>query len=209
MVQKPSFYRVGQREENRTEGHTATLEHWLVRLESGCPEARATILQHTCERLQNMAKRMLRNSPKVRRWETTDDLLQEALLRLHRSLVEINPTTAKEFYGLAATQLRRQLVDLARKHYGKQGIGKNHFTDGEGSVQKNAGHSPESLEDWTQLHERIEQLPLEEKEVFELFWYEGLTQADAAKILGISLATFKRRWQAARLRLNEWLREKE
>ena len=34
-----------------------------------------------------------------------------------------------------------------------------------------------------------------------LLFYEGLTQEEAAKVLGISLRTVKRRWQSARCRL--------
>ena len=36
--------------------------------------------------------------------------------------------------------------------------------------------------------------------------YEGMTQPAAAKVLGVSLATLKRRWQAARLELSEQLK---
>jgi DNA-directed RNA polymerase specialized sigma24 family protein len=36
-----------------------------------------------------------------------------------------------------------------------------------------------------------------------LLWYEGLTQPEAATVLGVSLKTVKRRWQDARLFLFE------
>lgn len=38
-----------------------------------------------------------------------------------------------------------------------------------------------------------------------LLWYEGLSQPEAAAALGVSLATVKRRWQAARLALYDLL----
>lgn len=184
-------------------GHTTALGLWLERLESGCPDAQEAIIEHTCERLQNMAKRMLRTSPKVRRWAETDDLLQDALVRLHRSLAQVKPTTAREFYGLAATQLRRQLIDLARKHYGPEGIGTNLPTNESDRINFVASTPPESLDDWSEFHQQIDCLPNEQKDVVHLLWYEGLTQADAAKVLGISHATLKRRWQSARLSLIE------
>lgn len=186
-----------------TTGHTTALGQWLGRLEAGCPEAQEAIIEHTCERLQNMAKRMLRTSPKVRRWAETDDLLQDALVRLHRSLAQVKPTTTKEFYGLAATQLRRQLIDLARKHFGPEGIGTNLPTNESDRISLVASTPPESLDDWSEFHQQVELLPVELKEVVDQLWYEGLTQSDAAKVLGISLATLKRRWQAARLSLIE------
>ena len=72
---------------------------------------------------------MLREYSKVKRWEQTDDVLQNAMLRLHRSLVEVKPESPRQFYGLAATQIRRELIDLARHHYSEKGIGENHETD--------------------------------------------------------------------------------
>ena len=132
-------------------GHTTALGKWLQRLEAGCPEAQAAIIEHTCERLRYTAKGMLRMSPKVRRWAETDDLLQDALVRLHRSLAQVKPTTAREFYGLAATQLRRQLIDLARKHYGPNGVGTRHQLCENEHVETMKPKPPESLDDWTEF----------------------------------------------------------
>jgi RNA polymerase sigma-70 factor (ECF subfamily) len=149
---------------------------------------------------------MLRGFPGVHRWSETDDVLQNALIRLHRSLAEVKPQSARQFYGLASTQIRRELLDLARSQFGPEGIGKNHQTDG-GIAVESAADEPQSIEDWTAFHEEVEKLPNEEQEVFSLLWYGGLNQADAAKVLGISLATLKRRWQSARLHLHEALAE--
>ena len=41
------------------------------------------------DQLVALARVMLRRYPHVRRWEQTDDLLQAALMRLHRSLAEV------------------------------------------------------------------------------------------------------------------------
>ncbi|WP_145051791.1 RNA polymerase sigma factor [Lignipirellula cremea] len=187
-----------------TTGHTTVLARWLERLEVDCPNAREAVIEHTCERLRRMARGMLRTSPKVRRWTETDDLLQDALIRLHRSLAQVKPSSAKEFYGLAATQLRRQLIDLARKHYGVEGIGTNQIPDG-GELVNQASRPPDTLNVWTEFHEQIDRLPRQEQEVVHLLWYKGLTQADAANVLGVSLATLKRRWQSARLTLADWM----
>jgi len=184
-------------------GHTTALGKWLQRLEAGCPEAQAAIIEHTCERLRYTAKGMLRMSPKVRRWAETDDLLQDALVRLHRSLAQVKPTTAREFYGLAATQLRRQLIDLARKHYGPNGVGTRHQLSENEYVETMKPKPPESLDDWTEFHEQVNRLPRELYEVFHLLYYQGVTQAEAAKMMNIGLATLKRRWQEARMMLFE------
>ena len=54
---------------------------------------------------------------------------------------------------------------------------------------------------WTAFHEQMDLLPAQEREVFELHWYQGLTHGDAAEVLGVSVDTIKRRWQSARLLL--------
>jgi RNA polymerase sigma-70 factor (ECF subfamily) len=61
--------------------------------------------------------------------------------------------------------------------------------------------------EWESFHESVDALPNELKLVVEQLWYNGLTQIDAAEVLGISLATLKRRWTQARLLLADSIRE--
>lgn len=129
------------------------------------------------------------------------------MVRLHRSLLAVKPTTAREFYGLAATQLRRRLIELARKHYGREGVWKNHLTDNGEIVKASATKAPEYLDEWTEFHEQIDRLTEDEREVVHLLWHEGTTQSDAAVVMGISLATLKRRWQSARLKLTHSIKD--
>ncbi|UBM38901.1 sigma-70 family RNA polymerase sigma factor [Bremerella sp. TYQ1] len=183
------------------------MRNQLKRLSEGCPESRRTIIEHCCDRLRTMARRMLKKYPGVGRWSDTDDVLQESLLRLHRALVTVKPESVRKFYGLAATQIRRELIDLARSHFGPLGVGTKHDTDAGNAAQSHPDvhFEPDTIAAWTEFHEAVEELPEAEKEVFSLLWYDGLIQSDAARVLGISLATLKRRWVSARLLLNERL----
>lgn len=189
-------------------GHTALLDDWLDDLRRGDLDARNALIDLACERLRRLARRMLRGYPRLGRWIETDDVLQGAMMRLHRSLAEVTPETPRRFYGLAATQIRRELIDLARHHHGPEGNGAKHHTDGGDAVGVEADRraGPEGLDAWTTFHEHVGELPEGQKEVFGLLWYDGLTQPEAASILGISLATLKRRWQEARIYLNEAMR---
>jgi RNA polymerase sigma factor (sigma-70 family) len=184
-------------------GHTTDLENELKRLEAGNPESRRTIIEATCERLRRMAHRMLKKYPGVGRWSDTDDVLQNALIRLHRSLAVVKPESARKFYGLAAVEVRRELIDLARSYFGPQGIGTNQDTNGGKVADEHAGdeREPHTILEWTEFHEQVGRLPDAEREVFGLIWYDGLTQSEAASVLGVSVATIKRRWQSARLLL--------
>lgn len=189
--------------------HTTELNNHLHLLRSGTPEAKEQLIEYACERLRRLTRRMLKSFPKVGRWNQTDDVLQSALMRLHKSLDSVQPTNPAQFYGLAATQIRRELLDLAKHFYGPLGHGANHLTD-TGSIvlrQQDQKLEPENLSDWTHFHEEVEKLPEDQRKVVEILWYDGMNQTDAAKVLGISLATLKRRWAAARLALCEVLED--
>lgn len=188
-------------------GHTTQLQKWLELARRGDVDARDAVIEHACDQLLRLTRKLLRGFPRVRRWSETDDVLQNALLRLHRALAEVRPESARQFYGLAATQIRRELLDLAKHFYGAEGIGANHHSDDGNEAKAKSADSvrPETLEKWTRFHEHVEALPVEEREVVALLWYDGLPQPEAAAVLGVSLATVKRRWQAARLRLYELL----
>ena len=69
-------------------------------------------------------------------------------------------------------------------------------------------HDPDRLAAWTDFHREVESLPAEEREAFDLLFYQGLSQAEAAAVLDVSERTIKRRWQTARLRLVQTLGEK-
>ena len=62
---------------------------------------------------------------------------------------------------------------------------------------------PQSIQQWSEFHERIESLPPQEREAFGLLWYQGLGQAEAAKVLNVDVRTVRRRWRSARLMICE------
>jgi RNA polymerase sigma factor (sigma-70 family) len=66
-------------------------------------------------------------------------------------------------------------------------------------------YEPRRLADWTEFHGKVEQLPEQERQVFDLLWYQGLSQSEAAAVLRVSVPTIKRRWLSARLRLKSAL----
>jgi len=139
-------------------------------------------MSHACDRLRSSASRMLKTNPRVRRWAETDDVLQNSLIRLHRSMAEVRPESARQFYGLATTHIRRELIDLARKQYGAEGVGANHHTDGGIATENRPNNSqPDNIEAWAKFHEVVEDLPEPEREVVNLLWYE---EPDGARTLG-------------------------
>ncbi len=190
------------------------IEGWLGRLRAGDGQARDALLNCACERLTVLTRKMLKGFGRVKRWEQTDDVVQNSLLRLYKTLGDVQPANAVEFYRLAALNIRRELLDLAKHYYGPRGLGANYASVEGGSESSQDGaildrptadDDPGGLAAWTAFHAQVENLPADEKEVFDLLWYQELSQAEAAELLKVSERTIKRRWAAARLRLHETL----
>jgi RNA polymerase sigma-70 factor (ECF subfamily) len=179
----------------------------MVRL--GDERARNELFAHVSERLRLLTRQMLRSFPGVARWEETNDVLQNANIRLWQSLKAAHPESTRHFYNLAALQIRRELIDLARHYVGSLGQNVKPQSDDVGTTTAFHGSlngiaqadEPSTMEEWTTFHEKVSALPDEERELFGILWYEGLTQNQAADVLGVSIRTVKRRWQSARIKL--------
>ena len=157
----------------------------------GDSSARESLLHHACDRLLRLTRKMFHGYPNLRRWEQTDDVFQNAMVRLHRALAEVQVESVRHFFNLAAVQVRRELLDLAKHHYGPESGGANHHTDGipaddgGGSLHEKATE-PGDLQEWSGFHALVEKVPADEQEIINLLFYEGLTQEEAARVLGIS-----------------------
>jgi RNA polymerase sigma-70 factor (ECF subfamily) len=196
--------------------HSTQIRLCIDRLHAGDEAARDELLSYACDRLRRLTRKMIRGFPGVHRWEQTDDVLQNAALRLRRALSTVQPPTAADFFRLAAAEIRRELLDLARRHSGAQGLGAQHEsipaaapggreTSVAGGQVVDTTNDPDRLAAWTDFHRAVEALPAEAREIFDLLFYQGISQLEAAAILGVSNRTVKRRWQSARLQLHSAL----
>lgn len=200
------------------------LQSWLEKLRvtdgAAFDDVRGEIINYASERLEKLTRKMLKGYPRLRRWEQTGDVLQNSVLRLHQALSTIRPDSTRQFFGLAATQIRRELIDMTRHHFGPQGAAARHHTDGghadadlsgSSTIEREAidpdessspsSFSPSSFLEWTEFHEAVQKLPDDEREVFDLLWYEGLDQKSAATLLNVTDRTIKNRWRSAKLHL--------
>ena len=186
---------------------SAALAECLQRLERGDLTVRDRIIELCSSRLHALAHRMLGRFPRVRRWEDTDDVFQNAAMRLHRALGGMQLDSPRSIMALAATQLHRELIDLARRHAGPSSYAANHGTnvmpqaatdDGPEQYIDNRPASDTNLDRWTLFHEAIGNLPEDEREVFHLVWYLGADQKTIASLLDCSERTVKSRWRSAR-----------
>lgn len=178
----------------------------LDRLAAGDPLAGDRIIEMCSARLREMAHRMLGHFPAVRRHDDTDDVFQGAALRLHRALAQMAASgeSPRSVMALAATQIRRELVDLARRNAGASSYAANHDTNvwesagTERHVVEDVAAEDEMLERWEQFHAAIAALPAAELEVFQLAWYLGADQKTIADVIGCSERTVRSHWLRAR-----------
>jgi RNA polymerase sigma-70 factor (ECF subfamily) len=199
----------------RDDPEQAKLQSLLDRLAAGDKGAVDGLIEHAVRRMHRLAHFMLKDFPRVRRWYETDDVFQAAVLRLLRALKAVTPPTPRDFLKLAATQIRRELYDLARHQYGPEGPGAHHASEpppsgsgrtgdrpGREAVDPKAG--PATQARWRDYLQHVQQaLPGEEREVFDLLFIQGLSQEGTAGVLGVSVPTVKRRWRSARLLLHQ------
>lgn len=188
---------------------TTHLQDCLRRMQAGEAKARDDLILDCQERLRRLARKMLKGYPGVGRWVETDDVLQDTLPRLLKALEEANPKSVREFFSLAAWKMRQVLLDLAR-HYRTQLAHHKSVAGASGSANpvldgSDMTHEPSGLAEWCELHQKIEQLPTEEKEVVDLHFYQGLPFSEIAALLKVSERTAQRRWSAALLRLHDLL----
>jgi RNA polymerase sigma-70 factor (ECF subfamily) len=118
-----------------------------------------------------------------------DELLGAVAERLLKALREARPRSVRQFFALANQHMRWELNDLARR-LDKQPSAEELQ---EGLVpappSSGSGLSPESR----RMLDAIGDLPEEEREAFDLLRVQGMTQTEAAQLLGVSTATVKRR----------------
>ncbi len=130
-------------------------------------------------------------------------LVNEMYLRLFRS-EPVDWQNRAHFFGVAARQLRRILVNHARdRSAGKRGGDRVRLTVT--SLDSLAGPSEQDLLDVDRVLEQLEQFDPRAARVVEMRFFAGLTEPEMAEALGVSLATLKRDWAFARAWLSTHL----
>src|SRR6476620_239253 len=122
-------------------------------------------------------------------------LVHEAYLRLVRQ-DRVEWQNRAHFFGIAASMMRRVLVDHARRRQAeKRDAGGFRLTLQLGEAFE-AARDPE-LRELDQALGRLERLDADQARVVELRFFGGLTVEETAVVLGISTAAVKREWRTA------------
>ncbi|OWK38222.1 RNA polymerase sigma factor [Fimbriiglobus ruber] len=118
-----------------------------------------------------------------------DELLGAVVERLLKALRETRPTSTRQFFGLASRHMRWELNEMARRLDNQPAIEDLHDESMPAPASSGSGLTPGAH----RILEAIEQLPEGEREAFELVRIQGMSQAEAAGVLGVSAATVNRR----------------
>jgi RNA polymerase sigma factor (sigma-70 family) len=191
---------------------TTVLVELLERMRRGDRDARDELIRAFQTRLGLLARKMLAKYPGVARWVDFEDLLQNSLLRLLRALESVQPDSTRAFFGLAAEQMRRELIDLGRGLYGPQGLGANHDSVGAAPGESGPEFDPPDRDSddgdfdrWCRFHVEVEKLPMNEREIVGLIYYHGWTQAQVAELFQVHVRTVRRWWEKALVTLHREL----
>jgi hypothetical protein len=170
------------------------------------------LLYHACEQFWKLTHKTFRAFSRPQSSEQTDVVLRNAMIRLHRALSEAKVESVRQFFNLAAKQGRRELLDLENHYSGPNGIGKTRHTDSWSSGVTDgcltvAISAPKNFERWLEFHYQVEKLPPEHQEIANLVVYQGLKQETAAKLMGLRLRAFRRRWQLVKMRISQEMQD--
>jgi RNA polymerase sigma-70 factor (ECF subfamily) len=132
-----------------------------------------------------------------------DELLGAVAERLLKALRQARPQNVRQLFALANQHMRWELNDLARRLDEQPAAGE--LRDGlvPSPVSSVSGLSPDGI----RMLQAIDELPEDEREVFDLVRIQGLTQVEAAEVLGVSTKTVQRRLNGALLILADKLED--
>jgi RNA polymerase sigma factor (TIGR02999 family) len=174
----------------------ADLTQLLEAAERGEPRASEQLLPLVYHELRRLAAAKLAHEPAGQTLQATA-LVHEAYLRL---LGDGDPPSwdgRGHFFAAAAEAMRRILIETARRKRSHKGGGGQTRISLEGLDQAAQKPSVDLLA-LDQALETLSTLHPEQAALVKLRYFAGLSNDEAARALGVSLATIKRRWALAK-----------
>jgi RNA polymerase sigma-70 factor (ECF subfamily) len=173
---------------------TAAVQRYLDELadaSSAEPVVRA-LLDRAVRRLHQLCATLLyRSYPRLTRPPLnlqTDEMLGAVVERLLKALREARPATTRQFFALACQHMRWELNDLARRLDDQPAAVELHAEAIATPASSDTGLTP----DGRRILAAIEGLPEGEREAFDLVRIQGMSQAEAAQVLNVSVMTVNR-----------------
>jgi RNA polymerase sigma factor (TIGR02999 family) len=167
----------------------------LLRAHDGDTVAVSAIFPLIYDELRRLAHRQLQRESEGHTLSTTA-LVHEAYLRLiDQTRVEWQGRA--HFMAIAATAMRRILIDRARRHLSDKRGGQLRRVPLE-TVDLGAEDRADVLLALDEALERLRALNERQARIVECRFFGGLTEEETAEALGVGLRTVKRDWAKAR-----------
>jgi RNA polymerase sigma factor (TIGR02999 family) len=167
----------------------------LIQACSGDARALADIVPHIYDELRLLAHRQLQHEPAGQTLSTTA-LVHEAYIRLIDQ-TRVQWSGRAHFMAIAATAMRRILIDRARRYASHKRGGGLQRVPLE-AVQLAAEDRADVLLALDAALEKLKQLNERQAQVVECRFFGGMTEEETAEALGIAVRTAKRDWAKAR-----------
>jgi RNA polymerase sigma factor (sigma-70 family) len=177
------------------ENTTAMVQRYLDALGDETPNEPVirSLLDKAAQRLSQLCATMLyRSYPRLTRAPVnldTDEMLGAVVERLLKALREARPANVRQFFALASQHMRWELNDMARRLDSRPAA----VPLVEDGVLAPASDDSELSTECRRILAVIDELPESEREAFDLVRIQGLSQAEAAEVLGVSAMTVSRR----------------
>ncbi len=180
---------------------TGEVTQWLSKLRDGNTEALDQLLPMLYDELRSLARHHLRRERADHTLGATA-LVHEAYFRLARQN-SLTPEDRGQFFAFASQSMRRVLVDHARARLRlKRGSGVTPIPLSEAVEIMTESEADEILALNAALG-RLTSASPRGAQVVELRYFGGLTLAETAEALEVSIKTVQREWAVARA----WLRK--
>jgi RNA polymerase sigma-70 factor (ECF subfamily) len=186
---------------------TAVIQKYLDELSDDSPSNPVvrSLLQQAVSRLHQLCSVLLHRSyPRLCQPPAnlqTDELLGAVIERLIKALREVRPRSVRQFFALASQHMRWELNDMARRLDARPAAGELREELVRAPHDSDSGFSPVVQ----RVLDAINNLPEDEREAFELVRIHGMSQAEAAGVLGVSAMTVNRRLSRGLQSLTETL----
>jgi RNA polymerase sigma factor (sigma-70 family) len=197
-----------------TAGTTKDIQRLLDRLRSGDVLARQELLERAHRRLVKIAAALFQEDFRdLRGPHDLESVVSETWMGLMRALESTQPATPDAFFGLVFVKVRQALLQIANRERRRKARRLDGPVDSGEPEALDLFDPPDTTSDPCRLailaefHRQVEKLPRDEKRAFELHYYLGLTQAEAAELMELAPKQVSRLWLAATARLADWLRD--
>jgi RNA polymerase sigma factor (TIGR02999 family) len=180
-----------------------TVTALLARAETGDERAMNAVFDLVYPYLREAAARALRHERQDHTFQPTD-LLHEAYMRL---IVQDRVTARNRahFFGICGRCMRRILVDHARARNAEKRGGAVPKKRLDARVEIPDLAEPDRVVMLDLALARLEQIDSARAQLAEMRLFAGLTLEEAAEALNMTYSTARRRWEATRLWLQDYL----